>query len=294
MAWLWLVAASVSQAATISFSASIEDGTLLKSTTGTNLNGEVRFGVFWNQNALAPSFLTSAQVGSLWSSTPAASRFSTLQASFLSICTNTIAVTNGTFSFTGSANNEYDSGIDDGAGGTLLVSLRDLPIFAFISDSFTSPNGMAVLSTGLVTVGDDGSFNDGATTWGLTFNDVTDEYGTLEPTATTLVGTNNGSPISSVQLASLPAATTPAPPTLRLLTVGTPAYTNGNTVVTHTFAGNTNATYVFEYKSSLAAAWQTNTAVVGSSANFAVTFTNNGVNSTNDWKNRMFFRVKNG
>jgi hypothetical protein len=83
-------------------------------------------------------------------------------------------------------------------------------------------------------------------------------------------------------------------PTLRLLSLGSPVFTNGNTVITHTFAGNSNATYVIEYKTSLASAWQTNAASVNSSTNFSVTFTNSGINSTNDWKSRMFFRVKNG
>lgn len=83
-------------------------------------------------------------------------------------------------------------------------------------------------------------------------------------------------------------------PTLRLLSLGSPVFTNNNTVITHTFAGNSNATYVFEYKSSLASGWQTNAVSVNSSTNFSVTFTNSGVNSTNDWRNRMFFRVKNG
>ena len=86
----------------------------------------------------------------------------------------------------------------------------------------------------------------------------------------------------------------PAAPTLRLLAVGTPVYANGDTTVTHTFSGNSNATYIFEYKASLAGAWQTNTVSVASGSTFSVTFTNGGVNSTNEWKNRMFFRVKNG
>jgi len=82
-------------------------------------------------------------------------------------------------------------------------------------------------------------------------------------------------------------------PTLRLLSLGSPVYTNGNTTITHTFAGNPSATYVLEYKSSLSSSWLTN-GVVTASTNFSVTFTNSGVNSTNEWKNRMFFRVKNG
>jgi hypothetical protein len=82
-------------------------------------------------------------------------------------------------------------------------------------------------------------------------------------------------------------------PTLRLLTIGTPAFASGNTTVTHTFAGNTNASYQFEYKSALTEAWQTHPVVVNAGSNFSVTFTNTGVNSTNEWKNKMFFRVKN-
>jgi hypothetical protein len=83
-------------------------------------------------------------------------------------------------------------------------------------------------------------------------------------------------------------------PALRLLSIGTPVFTNGNTTITHTFSGNNSASYVFEFKSGLNNAWQTNAVSVGSSTNFSVTFTNSGVNSTNEWRNRMFFRVKNG
>jgi hypothetical protein len=293
-AWVLLVTSGSALAATISFTARIDDGTLLKSTTGANLNGQVRFGVFWDQNVTNSTFLNASSVGNLWSSTPAAQRFSTLQSNFLSLITNTVSVTNGSFSFTGTANNEYDTGVSDGQEGTILISMREQPIFAFVTDSFSSPTGVAILAATLVTVGDDNSIDAGATPWGLAFNAVTDEtWGTTEATVTTVVGTTNGSPINSVQLASLPGGA-PATPTLKLLTTGTPVYTNGNTVVTHTFAGNSNATYVFEYKSSLATAWQTNAISVNSSTNFSVAFTNSGVNSTNEWKNRMFFRVKNG
>jgi hypothetical protein len=83
-------------------------------------------------------------------------------------------------------------------------------------------------------------------------------------------------------------------PTLRLLTVGEPAYTNGNTVVTHSFSGNTGATYVIERASTPSGPWLTNAAIVNSSTNFSVSFTNNATNSTTEWKSRMFFRVKNG
>lgn len=99
---------------------------------------------------------------------------------------------------------------------------------------------------------------------------------------------------NGLTLANTGGSTPVVPPTLRLLSAGTPVYAGGNTTVTHTFSGNTNAVYVFEFKSSLAEAWQTNAVSVSSSPNFTVTFTNSGVNSTNEWKNRMFFRVKNG
>jgi len=83
-------------------------------------------------------------------------------------------------------------------------------------------------------------------------------------------------------------------PALRLLSLGSPVYTNGNTTITHTFAGNPSATYVLEYKSRLTNAWVAHPVAVGSSTNFSVTLTNSGSNSTNEWKNGMFFRVKNG
>jgi hypothetical protein len=90
------------------------------------------------------------------------------------------------------------------------------------------------------------------------------------------------------------AASIWALPTLRLLTVGEPAYTNGNTVVTHSFSGNPGTTYVIERASTPSGPWLTNAAIVNSSTNFSVSFTNNATNSTTEWKSRMFFRVKNG
>ena len=491
MAWVLLANPGVSQAATISFSASIDDGTVLKSTTGANLSGQVKFGVFWNQNASQADILDSAAVGNLWSSTSASQRFATLQSSFLSLTTNTISITNGSFAFSGTANNEYDTGVDDGQGGTFLVNLRNAAIFAFVTDNFSAPTGVAILTAAFATVGDENDVFQGATSWSLLFNSGSDEWGSYDPTVSTVVGTIGGSPnVTSVQLESLPGgaatptitgaataaaftttygtasaaqtfpvsganltaslvATAPtglevssdgttygstatfaqsgglasgtlhvrlaataalsgsynsqnivlsstgatsvnvataasgnsvsaktltisgltaankdfdgtttatvtgtpayvglvngetfsvsgtvtwafpdaavgsgktltrtgdyaapsanysvtqptltasirALPTLRLLSLGSPVYTNGNTTITHTFAGNPSATYVFEYKSSLTNAWQTNAVAVGSSTNFSVTFTNSGVNSTNEWKNRMFFRVKNG
>lgn len=490
MAWALLANPGISQAATITFSASIGDGTVLKSTSGANLSGQVKFGVFWNQNASQAGILNSAAVGNLWSSTSASQRFSTLQSSFLSLTTNTISVTNGSFAFSGTANNEYDTGVDDGAGGTFLVNLRDAAIFAFVTDNFSAPTGVAILTAAFATVGDENDFFQGATSWSFLFNPGSDEWGSYDATVSTVVGTTGGSPITSVQLESLPggaaiptitgaataaaftttygtasaaqtfsvsganltaslvataptglevssdgtaygstatfteaggsasgtlrvrlAASAPvsgsynsqnivlsstgaasvnvttaasgnsvsakpltisgltaaskdfdgttaatvtgspayvglvngdtssvsgtvtwafpdaavgsgktlnrsgsynapsanytvtqptltasirALPTLRLLSIGTPVFTNGNTTITHTFSGNSNASYVFEFKTGLTNTWQTSAVAVGSSTNFSVTFTNSGVNSTNDWKNRMFFRVKNG
>ena len=82
-------------------------------------------------------------------------------------------------------------------------------------------------------------------------------------------------------------------PTLRLLTFGEPVYGGGNTTVTHTFACNANGSYVLEYKSSLSDNWRSMNVVVSNNSNFSVTFINVGVNTTSDWKNRMFFRAKN-
>jgi hypothetical protein len=82
-------------------------------------------------------------------------------------------------------------------------------------------------------------------------------------------------------------------PTLRLLTLGEPVFAGGNTTVIHTFAVNTNGSYVLEYKSSLADDWKSVSVTVSNNNNFSVTFINAGVNTTSDWKNRMFFRVKN-
>jgi hypothetical protein len=492
MAWVLLANPGISQAATINFSASIDDGTVLKSTTGANLSGQVKFGVFWNQNASQAGILNSAAVGNLWSSTSAPQRFATLQSSFLSLTTNTISVTNGSFAFSGTANNEYDTGVEDGQGGTFLVNLRNAAIFAFVTDNFSAPTGMAILTAAFATVGDENDFFQGATSWSLLFNSGSDEWGSYDPTVSTVVGTIGGSPnaVTSVQLESLPgSAATPtitgavtaaaftttygtasaaqtfpvsganltaslvataptglevssdgtaygstatfaqaggsasgtlhvrlaataavsgsynsqnivlsstgatsvnvatpasgnsvsakaltisgltaankdfdgtttatvtgtpayvglvngetfsvsgavtwafpdaavgsgktltrtgdyaapsanysvtqptltasirALPALRLLSIGTPVFTNGNTTITHTFSGNNSASYVFEFKSGLNNAWQTNAVSVGSSTNFSVTFTNFGVNSTNEWRNRMFFRVKNG
>jgi hypothetical protein len=82
-------------------------------------------------------------------------------------------------------------------------------------------------------------------------------------------------------------------PTLRLLTLGEPVYASGNTTVTHNFAVNANGSYVLEYKSSLSDDWKSESVTVSNNNNFSVTFINSGVNTVTDWKNRMFFRVRN-
>jgi hypothetical protein len=84
-----------------------------------------------------------------------------------------------------------------------------------------------------------------------------------------------------------------AVPTLRLLTLGEPAYAGGNTTVTHTFSCNANGAYVLEYKSSLSDNWRSMNVTVSNNSNFSVTFINVGMNTSSDWKNRMFFRAKN-
>lgn len=82
-------------------------------------------------------------------------------------------------------------------------------------------------------------------------------------------------------------------PTLRLLSLGDPAYAGGNTTVIHTFAVNSAGVYVLEYKSSLSDVWREMSVTVANSNNFSVTFINSGVNTATEWKNRMFFRVRN-
>ena len=82
-------------------------------------------------------------------------------------------------------------------------------------------------------------------------------------------------------------------PTLRLLTLGEPVYASGNTTVTHNFAVNASGSYVLEYKSSLSDDWKSESVTVSNNNNFSVTFINSGVNTVTDWKNRMFFRVRN-
>lgn len=101
---------------------------------------------------------------------------------------------------------------------------------------------------------------------------------------------------SGVKTATLAAGGVPniATPTLRLITAGVPVYRNGKTTVTHTFAVSANGSYVLEYKSSLTDTWRTTSLTVANSNSFDVTFDNPGVDSTTDWTNRMFFRIKNG
>ena len=82
-------------------------------------------------------------------------------------------------------------------------------------------------------------------------------------------------------------------PTLRLLTLGEPVYASGDTSVTHNFAVNASGSYVLEYKSSFSDDWKSTSVTVSNYSNFSVTFINSGVNTVTDWKNRMFFRVRN-
>lgn len=110
---------------------------------------------------------------------------------------------------------------------------------------------------------------------------------------TALRGTVTDSGIKTAALSVGTSSNTVAP-TLRLMSPGTPVFSGGNTVVTHTFAVNSNGPYTLEYKSSLTDNWRTSNVTVSNSNNFSVTFTNGGVNTTNEWGNRMFFRIKNG
>ena len=103
---------------------------------------------------------------------------------------------------------------------------------------------------------------------------------------------NSPSANYTVTQPSLTASIRPIP-TLRLITPGEPVYSGGNTTVTHTFAVNANGSYVLEYKSSLSEDWKSESVAVANNNNFSVTFINSGVNTVTDWKNRMFFRVRN-
>jgi hypothetical protein len=82
-------------------------------------------------------------------------------------------------------------------------------------------------------------------------------------------------------------------PTLRLLTLGDPVYAGGVTTVRHTFAVNSAGVYVLGYKSSLSDVWSEMSVTVSNNNSFSVTFINSGVNTATEWKNRMFFRVRN-
>jgi len=233
--------------------------------------------------------MAKSAVAALWDSTRTG--FNTLWSRFVSVASS--SVSGGTFAISTAAEvnnvagkslvgkNVYVLVVDNASSPTGFLLLASDGSGAF--DTFASPTDAFEPSTTLELSGESVNF----TIDGETF--------TQDP-STTVVGSAGSYNTSTDRwtMASIPGGSAPATPTLRLLTVGTPVYTNGSTVVTHTFAGNTNATYVFEYKSSLASGWQTNAVSVNSSTNFSVTFTNSGVNSTNDWKNRMFFRVKNG
>ena len=109
----------------------------------------------------------------------------------------------------------------------------------------------------------------------------------------TRTGTYNSPSANYTVTQPILTASIRALPTLRLLTLGEPVYSSGNTTVTHNFAVNANGSYVLEYKSSLSDDWKSESVAVANNNNFSVTFINSGVNTVTDWKNRMFFRVRN-
>lgn len=109
----------------------------------------------------------------------------------------------------------------------------------------------------------------------------------------TRTGTYNSPSANYTVTQPILTASIRALPTLRLLTLGEPVYSSGNTTVTHNFAVNANGSYVLEYKSSLSDDWKSESVTVSNNNNFSVTFINSGVNTVTDWKNRMFFRVRN-
>jgi hypothetical protein len=109
----------------------------------------------------------------------------------------------------------------------------------------------------------------------------------------TRTGTYNSPSANYTVTQPILTASIRALPTLRLLTLGEPVYASGNTTVTHNFAVTANGSYVLEYKSSLSDDWKSESVTVSNNNNFSVTFINSGVNTVTDWKNRMFFRVRN-
>jgi len=127
----------------------------------------------------------------------------------------------------------------------------------------------------------------GSVTWAFPDSNIGDNK-TLIRTGSYSAPSGNYTVTQPILTASIRAL-----PTLRLLTLGEPAYAGVNTTVTHTFSCNANGSYVLEYKSSLADAWKTMNVIVSNNNNFSVTFINSGVNTVTDWKNRMFFRVRN-
>ena len=83
--------------------------------------------------------------------------------------------------------------------------------------------------------------------------------------------------------------------------VGSPSFSNNTTSITHrlVFDGPvaSNTVILVEYRSTLSgsAAWQTNEVVTPEDVatnRVSATFVNSG-NSTNEWKSRMFFRIRN-
>ena len=101
-------------------------------------------------------------------------------------------------------------------------------------------------------------------------------------------GNSSYAPVTARQ-----SVTTYPSTTLRMVSLGTPVLSGGQTSVIHTFVGNPNSTYTIEYKSDLSAStWSTLSATTGGSGTFSATFTATG-DYVNAWKNRMFFRAKN-
>ncbi len=111
----------------------------------------------------------------------------------------------------------------------------------------------------------------------------------------TLTRTGSYAPPSGNYTVTQPTLTASirALPTLRLLTLGDPVYAEGVTSVSHTFAVNSAGVYVLGYKSSLSDVWSEMSVTVSNNNSFSVTFINSGVNTATEWKNRMFFRVRN-
>jgi hypothetical protein len=82
-----------------------------------------------------------------------------------------------------------------------------------------------------------------------------------------------------------------APPTLRLVSIGTPTFNGSSTSVVHGFQGDANANFSIQYKEALEnPSWVTVGNISTGNGTFNVTFSASGDRRT-DWSQKMFFRA---